>query len=203
LSIGGSTFSSSSSLVGLDDDKPAGWAKAFAQQTKKGGSASSSLVGSDEDNPAAGRNKMPPPTNTNRWNQQSKRAAYQQVGASLSSFESTGSESSTSMGPSGHRDSKLFPIPQGRVMTESSRRLSEDSNELNMALTERASNISEGSKELGEDTAHITQSPKIAHASVEKRAPEVNAGEALEGAAIKGCPKRLRRRASKEQCTIQ
>jgi len=174
LSMGGSTFSSSSSLVGSDEEK-------------------------------AVRRDMPPPS-TNRWNQQAKRASFQRVGASLSSFESTGSESSAGMGPSSHSN-KLFPIPQGRVMTESSRNLSLDSEgrEINISLTERTSNMSERSKsEDGEQLESAVQKEKVHSTPVEKRASEVSAEEqAL--AEPNGSPKRLRSKAKadKEQCTIQ
>lgn len=192
--MGGSTFSSSSSLVGLDDEKPG----VKGNMKKIGSSSSSTPVGSDEEHSST----MPPPTSAKKWNQWTKKAAYQRVGAGLSSFDSTGSESSASMGPTSH--SRLFPIPQDRVMTESSRRMSLDSSEaeLNYSLTERTSNHKSGEiEDQDEESPDSAQSQKEIHSPVEKRASELSADEVE--AESNGSPKRLRSKASKEQCTIQ
>jgi hypothetical protein len=209
LSIGGSTFSSSSSLVGMDEERIAGNAKISPASSRRNSltsrrSSTLSLVGSDEEKSVEkSTDAMPPPKATKRWNQQAKKASFQRVGASLSSFESTGSESSASAGPSSH--SKLFPIPQGRTATESTRNLDLEEHDVNISLTERTSNISGGSKdEEDEDTPRAcAHTPKEAnHTSVEKRASEVSAEEAATGEPY-GSPKRLRSKSSKEQCTIQ
>lgn len=198
LSKGGS---SSSSLAGSEDEKmskmhpPNRW----NTPTVKRGSWSSSVGSDEEEQPV--RQGNTPPQASKRWNLHMKRTAYQHVGGSLSSFESTGSESSIGgMVPSSH--SKLFPIPQGRVMTESSRNLSLGSDaDLNATLTERTSNISGGTHdddEQSHDASTPAQSPMSAP---EKRAPEVNADETLDKRI--GSPKRLRSKKSKENCTIQ
>jgi [calcium/calmodulin-dependent protein kinase] kinase len=208
LSKGMST-SSSSSLVGSDDEKMSGWSKMqppnrWNTPTMNRGSWSSSIGSDDDDQPT--RQGNTPPQASKRWNQLTKRAAYQHVGASLSSFESTGSESSVGgMGPSSH--SKLFPIPQGRVMTESSRNMGLGSQaDLNTSLTERSGGTQD------EDESHDTSTPvKSPMSAPEKRAPEVSAEETLEKPI--GSPKRLRskrvrsnvqfNKKSEERCTIQ
>ena len=92
LSMGGSTFSSSSSLVGAEEDTP------------------------------SSRGKKP----AGKWTlQQSRSDDYARKG-SLSSFGSTSSTETTS-GNGGMSSGRLFPIPQKRAITESTRAISMES----------------------------------------------------------------------------
>lgn len=162
--------------------------QAARERLSMGGSTFSSSSSLDHDTPTI-RSRKTPVRNGN-----SMHAVLHQRG-SLSSFGSFGSyESETEEHVTGASSGKLFPIPQDRVMTESSRNQNESigSEESSLFVTKSKTQDSYEDDEF----EVVSQS----QSALEKRASDGS----VQPATVENKKRtKLRRRESKEACCIQ
>jgi hypothetical protein len=153
-------------------------------------SSSSSLTADNHDTTPVLRGKKNLPVRNG--NSQNKKTLFHQRG-SLSSFGSSASESDEYVTPGGTSSGKLFPIPQNRVMTESSRDDSVYSDGSSPVVN--TSRTQESEDDPIEELRGVSQSP------LEKRASDRSSAQPV--TVEKKKRTKLRRNESRDACCIQ